>query len=108
MKKNMGATITQYGKTVKEVLGKIRTQVKAAYPMLQPDGDVALIQKAKPEQWIIAKIFKVELKTNPDQSIKEVTLIETPKGNVGMATAVSGCYSRNPENSEYMATVHLD
>lgn len=105
----MGSTITQYGKTVKEALEGIRTQIKTIYPTLQPDGDVALIRKnRKTGKYMIQKIFKTILVTRPDQSLITVRFIERRRGNIGIATTVSANYYRKPENNEWLATIHLE
>ena len=102
-----GATLMFTGKSLDEVLEKLRSEIRSAIEeyRLFPDSDVAVLA---PDG--TAKIFRVDILwrwkgENPE--VVEVEFHEVDAGNVAMPLAVASLFGPKPKPGEWLATVHV-
>lgn len=95
-----GATVGCNGNTLEEVLAKIKQQIINAHPGVQPDSDVAVLDKKQN----VGRIFKVHI-----DGFNEITGIrfeEVEKGHVGLPVTIDGIYGEKTED-RYRAVLHF-
>jgi len=104
-----GATVSQTGRDVNEVLEKLKTSILNAIPMgLLPDSDVALYQPSTK----VGKIFQAQIvwKTTEygEEYPADVLFFEKEKGrNVALPITVTAHYGHKPEKDEWIGCLHL-
>lgn len=101
-----GTTIIQNGKTVEEVLAKIKKGIIRAFPNLAPDSDVALYNPTTKE----GKIFKATIKwakSDENEYPEDVEFKEAEEGNIAMPTTVASIYGKKPRKGEWQGSIHL-
>jgi len=109
----MGVTVTLYGYRFERLLKRMREQIFKAFPNLQPDSDLILIQD-KP--FFKDKVYRVDFKEDiEDEDFKSehITLTEVTKGNIehipkdSLPIIVARDYKRKPKPFEWLACIHF-
>jgi len=103
-----GATVSQTGKDVNEVLEKLKASILNAIPTLFPDSDVVLYQPSTN----VGKIFEAKIvwKTTEygEEYPADVIFFEKEKGrNIGLPVTVTACYGQKPKENEWIGCIHL-
>ena len=105
-----GTTIVVNGKTVEDVLRKIKKAILNCQMTMRPDSDVVLYNPSTKE----GKIFKPVIKYSQKGEgvfaidvIEDVCFEEVESGNIGMPVAVASIYGKKPKEGEWQGAVHL-
>lgn len=98
-----GTTLSYTGKTIEEVLEKLKKGILDAIHIMQPDSDAAVLKPSEK----IGKAYTVETIWKDNAPIDVKFTDKGNSGNVGMPVTVASLYGPKPAEDEWVGCIHL-